>query len=101
MKKAFYWLPRTLVILFIAFISLFAFDVFNEPQWFLALLIHLIPSFTLTAITFLAWRHERSGGFLFLATALTMAVFFRSVIIAVPVFITGLLFITQDYSSRD
>jgi cell division protein FtsW (lipid II flippase) len=70
MKKVFYWLPRILSILFIGFISLFALDVFGQPQWFLALLIHLIPSYVLIAVTIIAWKHDLIGALGFFCLAL-------------------------------
>ena len=93
MKKFLYWLPRILAILFIAFISVFALDVFQEKQWYLALLMHLIPSFILIILTIIAWKHERMGGFLFLSAGLVMLIFFHSLIIALPAFIIGAIFI--------
>jgi len=74
MKKIPYWLPRVLSVLFIAFISVFALDVFGEPQWFLALLMHLIPSFILIILTAIAWKNERLGGFIFIAAGFLMLV---------------------------
>lgn len=58
MKKIFYWLPRGLAILFIDFISMFALDSLGEPQWFLALIMHLTPGFVLFILTAVAWKHE-------------------------------------------
>ena len=94
MKKVLYWTPRILSILFIAFISIFALDVFGKPQWFLALVIHLIPSFILIALTIIAWRHELLGGFAFIAIGLLLLLSFRFelMIISIPAIIIGLLF---------
>jgi hypothetical protein len=93
MKKIIYWLPRILAILFIVFFSVFALDVFQEKQWYLALLMHLIPSFILVILTIIAWKHERIGGFLFLSAGLIMSIFFHSPTIALPAFIIGAIFI--------
>jgi signal transduction histidine kinase len=95
MKRAFCWLPRILSVLFIAFISVFALDVFSEPQWFLALFMHLIPSYFLIVITIVAWKHEVLGGFLFLIAGFALLLFthFEALIIGIPVFIIGLLFL--------
>jgi hypothetical protein len=69
-----FWTPRVLMILFIAFISLFAADVFGEgyslPQLLLALLMHLIPSFVMVGAAWLAWRFELVGGAVFASFAL-------------------------------
>ena len=95
MKTFYYWLPRILSILFIAFISIFALDVLGEPQWFLALIMHLIPSFILIVITIIAWKFSKIGGFLFLAAGTAMFLFFHSITIAVPAFVIGILFLKK------
>jgi hypothetical protein len=69
-----FWAPRVVCILFIAFLSLFALDVFQEGMGFwrtlAALIIHLIPSFVLAGILVLAWRWEWIGAVLFTAAGL-------------------------------
>ena len=101
MKKIFYWLPRVLSILFIIFISLFALDVFEEPQWFLALIIHLIPSYILIAITIVAWKNEKAGGILFLLAGIALMFLARSgaLIVAAPPLVIGILFLGRKYFS--
>jgi ABC-type multidrug transport system permease subunit len=65
-----YWTPRVLCIVFAAFISIFALDVFREGGGFwrtaLALLMHLLPTFLLLAVLVLSWRREWFGGILFI-----------------------------------
>ena len=102
MKKVLYWLPRILAILFIAFISMFALDVFSEPQWLLALFMHLIPSYFLVAITIVAWKHEMLGGFLFLIAGFALLIFthFEALIIGIPAFVIGVLFLGKKYLSK-
>ncbi|MCL5431838.1 MAG: hypothetical protein M1484_01920 [Patescibacteria group bacterium] len=103
MKKIIYWLPRILSILFIAFISMFALDVFGEPQWLLALFMHLIPSYFLIAITIVAWKHEVLGGFLFLVAGVALLIFthFEALIIGIPAFVIGALFLgNKKYLSK-
>ena len=103
MTKVLYWLPRVLAILLIAFISLFALDVFGEPRWFLALLMHLIPSFVLIAITAFAWKWEQLGGLAFLAAGAFFLFFtrFEAFIIAIPALVIGALFLASGkYSPR-
>jgi len=102
MKRTFYWLPRILAILFIAFISMFALDVFGEPQWPLGWLIHLIPSYSLAAITIIAWKNEAAGGSLFLLAGITLLILthFEALIIAIPAFVIGTLFLAKRYLSK-
>jgi hypothetical protein len=69
-KRLLYWTPRVLCILFAAFISIFAADVFGEGRGFwqtaLALLMHLIPTFVIVAVLIVSWRREWIGGILFI-----------------------------------
>lgn len=73
-RCALFWTPRLLSILYIAFLSIFALDVFGEEHGFwrilLALAIHLIPSLLLLAVLILAWRWEWIGATLFSAAGL-------------------------------
>ncbi len=68
-RRLLFWAPRIMCILFAAFISLFALDVFEENHGFwntlLALLIHLIPTYILLLILAVTWRWEWVGGLLF------------------------------------
>jgi hypothetical protein len=72
--RALFWTPRALSIAFIAFLSLFALDVFDEHlglwRTVLALTMHLIPSFVLIAVLVLAWRWEWIGAALYSAAGL-------------------------------
>ena len=69
-KHALFWSPRVLSILFAAFISVFAMDVFGEGYGFwqtcLALLMHLVPTALLLAALIVAWRRAWVGAILFI-----------------------------------
>lgn len=95
MKKVIRWLPRILAILFILFMSVFALDVFGEPRWYLALFMHLIPSFVLIFLTIIAWKRRRIGGILFLLAGCVMTFFFHSFTLAAPALIIGVLFLAE------
>jgi len=73
-KGTLFWTPRILSIVFIVFLSLFALDVFEGHLGFwqtaLALIMHLIPVFVLTAALLLAWRWEWIGTALYAAAGL-------------------------------
>lgn len=73
-KRALYWTPRALTVVFIAFLSLFSLDVFGEHlgfwQTILALTVHLIPVFVLIAALILAWRWEWIGAVMYGAAGL-------------------------------
>ena len=83
-------LTRILSIVFILFISMFALDVFGEEQWFLALLIHLIPSFILMVVTIVSWKREFLGGILWLILGISfMIMSLESWIVYVPAMVIG------------
>ena len=69
-----FWTPRVLGILFAAFISLFALDVFEGgfrfPETLIALFMHLIPTFLLVIALLVAWRWEWVGTVWFVGLAL-------------------------------
>ncbi len=100
-----YWLPRVLAILFIIFVSLFSFDVFQEGYGFwqaiLGFLIHLIPSYILTAALLIAWRWEKIGGLIFLVLGFWYLLMTHGkptqmlsmLIIGGPPFLIGILFL--------
>lgn len=118
--KLLHWTPRVLCILAILFISMFAMDAFN-PQLTLwhqirGFLIHLLPSYILIAILWVAWKWELTGGIILtvfgLVTTLlvwninysmnhsvstTLGVIF---LITFPFILIGLLFIASHYAKK-
>lgn len=73
MKKAIHWAPRILSLAFVAFLSIFALDVFTGPfEWMMIVgfLVHLLPSFALLALVLLAWRYPLVGAIAFIGFAL-------------------------------
>ena len=100
-SRVLYWAPRVLALLFIAFVSLFALDVFQEGRGFwqtiLALTMHLIPSFVLLAILVVAWRWEWMGAAAFAAFAVFFYIIVRApwwgkAMFAIPCLVTAWLF---------
>jgi hypothetical protein len=94
------WIPRVLALFFIGFLSLFALDVIGQPQWVLGLLIHLIPSFVLLALTLVAWKRARLGGALFLLAGVALIGITRSGWLILPVWIVGGLFLLSSYLDK-
>ncbi len=92
-SKFLFWLPRISAIIFTLFISVFALDALANPNWPLALLIHLLPVFLLIMVTYIAWKHPHAGASLFILSGLVAIVFFQSWLLAVPVWLIGLLFL--------
>ncbi len=64
-----HWIPRILCILAILFISMFALDSFdpNLPVWkqIVGFLIHLVPTYVLIVLLYVAWKWELIGGIIF------------------------------------
>lgn len=107
LKKTLFWTPRIAGILFVLFISLFVFDVFEEGLGFwrtlLDLFMHLLPSILLAVAIYIAWKREWVGAVLFIGWAIWYVTFFRdrgfpwvayAVIAGVPAVI-GLLFLAD------
>ncbi len=91
-------------LLFAAFISLFALDVFGQSRGFwettLALLRHLIPTGILLVLLAVSWRWEWVGGVGFSALGVFYLVTFwgrvhwsAHVLIAGPLLVLGALFV--------
>jgi hypothetical protein len=71
LKQWLYWTPRVLCLVFAAFLSIFALDVFSEDHGFwqtvVALMMHLIPSALVVVLLVISWRWEWVGGVAFTA----------------------------------
>ena len=101
-SRTLFWAPRALSIAFIAFLSMFALDVFGEGHGFWQTLadlaMHLIPTFILAAGLAIAWRWEWVGAVEFTAFAIVFLVIVRSpfwgkAIFAAPCLATAWLFL--------
>ena len=113
MHKALTIAARTVAILGIGFLSLFALDVFGMDappiEIALGLLIHLIPNFALIAVLAVAWRWPLAGGAMYVVIAALPVLFLSNpfwvnAILAAPFALAGLLFIasalTRDPTTR-
>jgi hypothetical protein len=100
------WFPRILAILFALFLSVFALDVFAEPNGFwptlLALLMHLVPSAIVVLVLAIAWRWEALGATLFCALGIVYLLFewgrfawTAYAFIAGPLILIGALFLAD------
>lgn len=100
------WTPRIAGIALALFLSLFAFDAFEEgksvAQAVPAFAMHLIPSFAVLAAVALSWRFPLAGAVVFtgLALAYAISVHWRLdwiAVIATPLVIIALLFAASWY----
>ncbi len=103
-KRLLFWSPRILCILFAAFISGFALDVFGQGysgwETIVALAMHLIPTAIFLALLVLAWRWEWMGAIVFPVLGLLYIALFQGrfhwstyLVIAGPLFLVGGLFL--------
>ena len=99
------WLPRVLGLAFVAFLSLFALDVFeygSPLEIAVTLFMHLIPSFILLAVIAVAWRYELvgaavffAGGILYIFLVVPSGHWTWSLFISGPAFLVGTLFLAS------
>lgn len=105
-KRALFWTPRILCILFAVFVSMSATDVFDEGYGFwktvIAFLVHLIPTYIIIIALVVAWHREWIGAILFIGLAMFYLVWawdrFTWIIYLVmsgPLFLVGVLFLVN------
>jgi hypothetical protein len=116
-----HWTPRIICILAILFISLFAADSFTPEftmwQQLGAFFMHLIPSFILCSMLFLAWKWELIGGIIITITGIVMSPLVFNLnhnrnhfsvttsigiilMITFPFIVVGILFIISHYLKK-
>ena len=114
------WIARIIVIAAILFVSMFAFDAFEEGTTVLQKLasfgMHMIPSFVLAFILWLAWKNELAGGIIFIVISAGLAPFIYNMnynrtqsvtvgleviaMINLPFIIAGILFVFSYYKLK-
>jgi len=109
-KDWLFWTPRIIAILFILFLALFSFDIFDLQLGFwgtiVGLLMHNIPSIILTIVLVLSWKKGTLAGYVFIGAGILYILLLAfgaekfewymlsySMIIAGPAFLTGYLFL--------
>lgn len=106
MKKFLFIAPRILSILLTAFVSIFAFDVFEQGyagwEFLLVFLINLVPTFVMVAFIIIAWKWEKIGGWLFILLGVGFAFIGRFQLLAIaiftiPIIFIGIMFLLHDY----
>jgi len=111
MNKILFWLPRILMIVFILFISMFAFDSFDGDESLMrkigGFLIHLIPTFILIALLVVSWKWEWIGGIAFFALGIFYIVWAWGrfqlsayFMIAGPLFVISILFFLNWFKAK-
>lgn len=117
----FCWIPRVLTIIMILFVSMFALDSFAPGltiwKQVTAFAIHLIPTYILLAILYVAWKWEKIGGIIFVAFGLLCTPFVfmlnynrtgsiwvgAGIVLAItfPFIVVGVLYLVSDYLRRN
>lgn len=106
--KILYWFPRILAICAILFMLMFSLDIPEGPsstgEMITGFLIHNIPTFILLAALIIAWKSEKTGGLILILLFFGLGIFFRSftsnpasLIILIPVLLTGIMFILHSW----
>lgn len=102
-RQLLYWAPRSMCLLFAAFLSLFALDVFNEGYGFwrtlVALFMHLVPVWIVLITLAVIWRREWLGALLFPILGILYLIgtwgnvhWTAQIVIPGPLLLMGLLF---------
>jgi hypothetical protein len=105
-KKATFWTPRVICILFALFLVIFSFDVFGggRSAWeiALALLMHNLPTIGLFIMLYFAWRREWIGtvvctvlGILYIVWARGRFPFITYLLMVGPLFLLAILFLVN------
>ncbi len=103
------WFPRVLAMVFAVFISIFALDVLEAHDPFFSktahFFIHLIPSFAVLAVLWLAWYQRIFGGLMFMILGMVFTIHFGTwremtlfLMFSLPLFVAGVAFIFSRYS---
>ena len=95
-------IAKTLLIIYVLFISVFALDVFskNEP-WYkilIGLFIHLVPSFIVILSGIIAWRNEKAGGTILILLGIIFSICLNTITasllsVCFPLILIGSLFL--------
>lgn len=113
-----YWTPRILSIIFILFLALMSFDIFDLKlsfwQTLLGLFMHNIPALILLITLLISWKHELIGAIVFTlagASHIIFTVFISqipwylalswSIIVSGPAILIGLLFYLNWKKKKD
>jgi len=90
------WFIRIFSIIFLLFISLFAFDSITD---LLGFIIHLIPSFVVLLLIIISWKHQTIGGYLFIILGILSFIFFsfNAIIISLSIIFIGILYLLDNY----
>jgi hypothetical protein len=94
-----YYLARVFSIVIVGFFALFILEGFSPQFGLVDALVHLALTLVVLAISAIAWKWPKIGGWLFIAFGFWLALFlkqgFNSLVIGGVPIITGFLFLIQ------
>lgn len=107
-RKFVYWTPRILSLVFVGFLSIFAFDVFGNYRGLslvIAFFMHLLPSIVLLLFILAAWKYELVGAVSFVTFGLLYALqvpdhFSWITVISAPSVVVGILYFLDWHLRR-
>jgi len=98
-KKVVTWTPRILAVLYIIFVSIFAFD---ESRFTLPWFVHLMPTLILTLIVIFTWRKPLTAAIIFFILGFGFTLIFKTytnwlifLVISLPLILIGILFLLE------
>ncbi len=103
-KKVITWTPRILAIIYIIFITIFA---FNEPVIDLPWFINLMPTTIFIVILSLTWKKPLSSAIIFLILGFGFTLIFKTysnwlifLLVSLPLILIGILFLLEKLFIR-
>lgn len=109
MKNVLKWSPRAIAFAYLLFLATLSLDAFGGEGSFgqkvLGFLIHLTPAFAVGGFLFLAWKFPLVGGLFFMVLGMVFTIYYHTdrslpnfLLISMPLFLAGLLFIFSHSS---
>ena len=106
LSRVLYWSPRILGLVFVAFLAMFALDVFTEyqspAQVLGAFALNLLPAVLMLGVLIVAWKYELAGAALLALAGIGYAVRASThpswiLVIAGPLFLLAALFVLSRF----
>ncbi|MFA5024656.1 MAG: hypothetical protein WC523_06945 [Patescibacteria group bacterium] len=105
MNKIIYYLSRAISILLVAFFAVFILEGFGPGSKWQNALSHVVMTLIVLAITIVAWKWPKIGGFIFIALGIFFCIFFHAswwsgLIMSAAPLLLGVLFLVEGFSLK-
>jgi uncharacterized membrane protein HdeD (DUF308 family) len=107
MRKLIYFLPRILSIVIVGFLALFILEGFDPSFGWQSGLAHAILAIVILAVTIIAWKWPKVGGWIFVVVGLVptwevikspdSSAFWSQLLIGIVPLLTGVLFLIEGF----